>query len=111
MKKTFILCLLTLLIGAALGWGVGQFANPALPRAASPAALITAPASAAPQAALDQGDNGPLLERGQAVLKAMKARDYPALAALAHLHEQLFHVGRINRLVIDDRQRLHLIIH
>ncbi|MCI5703879.1 MAG: hypothetical protein MR272_01495 [Pseudoflavonifractor sp.] len=84
MKKTFILCLLTLLIGAALGWGVGQFANPALPRAASPAALITAPASAAPQAALDQGDNGPLLERGQAVLKAMKARDYPALAALAH---------------------------
>lgn len=84
MKKTFALCLITLLVGAALGWGVGQLTDTALPRSASSAALMTSSASSEPLPALDQSDNGPLLERGQDVLEAMKARDYVALAKMVH---------------------------
>lgn len=84
MKKTVALCLLTLLVGAALGWGAGQLPDTVLSRSASPALMITATASSEPVPALDRSDNGPLLERGQEVLEAMKARDYASLAALVH---------------------------
>lgn len=83
MKKTIILCLITLLAGAALGWGAGHLPNTVLSRSASPA-LAAAPAASEAAPALDQTDNGPLLERGQAVLEAMKAKDYAALAALVY---------------------------
>ncbi|MEA4954115.1 MAG: hypothetical protein VB096_01160 [Pseudoflavonifractor sp.] len=84
MKKIFTLCLVTLLIGIALGWGVGQLTDTILPRSASPAALMTVSASSEPVPTLDPSDNGPLLERGQNVLEAIKAQDYAALSTMAH---------------------------
>lgn len=85
MKKTVPLCLLSLVLGSALGLGVGQALPAALPLQTAAAVLNIAPtplpAGAAP---LDTRDNGPLLEQGQAVLDALKQSDYAALAQLAH---------------------------
>lgn len=87
MKKTALLCVLSLLLGCTAGLlmnigaldGLGLL-GPDVP-AASPAGVTAAPMLPV-ERAFDAADNGPLLEAGNAVLKALKTGDIAALAGL-----------------------------
>lgn len=87
MKKTALLCVLSLLLGCTAGLlinigtldGLGLL-GPDVP-AASPVGVTAAPMLPV-ERTFDAADNAPLLEAGNAVLKALKTGDIAALAGL-----------------------------
>ena len=86
MKKTALLCVLSLLIGCAAGLlGNAAFLNGRgiLPPVDVPAASLVPMTTADPEGP-DPSDNAPLLRASLRALEALKDRDYSALASLVH---------------------------
>ena len=82
MRKTALLCVLSLILGCALGLSRSQMAKPEGGASVPPAILV-------PQADTSRGDappptdsNAPLLMAGTAVLQALKGQDIETLSAL-----------------------------
>lgn len=89
MKKTALLCIFSLLVGCTAGLllnvsflgGEGFLTPPPEPVASMPVVNVLPAATPEP---LDPKDNTLLLEAGNQVLEALKERDLPSLATLAH---------------------------
>ena len=88
MKRSALLCVLALLLGAAAGLllnvsqlsGRGLLAPITASASAAPSAVLLNPQSA--NTAVDPDSNAPLLEAGNAVLAALKEGDIQTLATL-----------------------------
>ena len=89
MKRSALLCVLALLLGAAAGLllnvsqlsGRGLLAPSAASASAAPSAVLLNPQAVTITAA-DPDSNAPLLEAGSAVLAALKSGDIQTLATL-----------------------------